>query len=84
MGICYLLLEMTVLWSDEDKTMVTAVLGAKAFDYLMSSLVSAECSLISMGSNENLQNILSDLVERRMEVILVGITLFFGRFRGLS
>ncbi|PHU00810.1 Transcription factor bHLH13 [Capsicum chinense] len=55
---------MTVLWSDEDKTMVAAVLGAKAFDYLMSSLVSAECSLISMGSNENLQNILSDLVER--------------------
>ncbi|XP_010321507.1 transcription factor MTB2 [Solanum lycopersicum] len=55
---------MTMLWSDEDKTMVAAVLGTKAFDYLMSSLVSAECSLMAMGSDENLQNMLSDLVER--------------------
>ncbi|XP_055810883.1 transcription factor MTB2 [Solanum dulcamara] len=55
---------MNMLWSDEDKTMVAAVLGTKAFDYLMSSLVFAECSLLAMGSNENLQNKLSDLVER--------------------
>ncbi|KAK4354007.1 hypothetical protein RND71_026201 [Anisodus tanguticus] len=53
-----------MLWSDEDKAMVAAVLGTKAFDYLMSSSVSAECSLMAMGSDENLQNKLSDLVER--------------------
>ncbi|PHU00807.1 Transcription factor ABA-INDUCIBLE bHLH-TYPE [Capsicum chinense] len=55
---------MTMLWSDEDKTMVEAILGIKAYDYLMSSIVSTEISLMSMGSNENLQNMLSDLVER--------------------
>ncbi|CAN4097384.1 unnamed protein product [Withania somnifera] len=55
---------MNMLWSDEDKTMVAAVLGTKAFDYLMSTSVSAECSLMAMGNDENLQNKLSDLVER--------------------
>lgn len=49
-------------WSNEDKAMAAAVLGTKAFDYLISSSVSAECSL--MGNDENLQNKLSDLVER--------------------
>ncbi|XP_059318223.1 transcription factor MTB2-like [Lycium ferocissimum] len=53
-----------MLWSDEDKAMVAAVLGTKAFDYLLSSSVSAECSLMTIGSDENLQNKLSDLVER--------------------
>ncbi|XP_060213396.1 transcription factor MTB2-like [Lycium barbarum] len=53
-----------MLWSDEDKAMVAAVLGTKAFDYLLSSSVSAECSLMTIGSDENLQNMLSDLVER--------------------
>ncbi|XP_009770264.1 transcription factor MTB2-like [Nicotiana tabacum] len=53
-----------MLWGDEDKAMVAAVLGTKAFDYLMSSSVSAECSLMAMGNDENLQNKLSDLVER--------------------
>ncbi|GFY81528.1 basic helix-loop-helix (bHLH) DNA-binding superfamily protein [Actinidia rufa] len=48
------------VWSDEDKAMVAAVLGNRAFDYLMSSSVSAECSLMS---DENLQNKLSDLVD---------------------
>ncbi|KAL0379383.1 UNVERIFIED_CONTAM: Transcription factor MTB1 [Sesamum angustifolium] len=43
--------------------MAAAVLGTKAFDYLMSSSVSAECSLMAMGNDENLQNKLSDLVE---------------------
>nr|AKN09548.1 basic helix-loop-helix transcription factor [Salvia miltiorrhiza] len=51
-------------WSNEDKAMAAAVLGTKAFDYLMSSSVSAECSLMAMGSDENLQNKLADLVER--------------------
>ncbi|KAL2468835.1 transcription factor bHLH [Forsythia ovata] len=52
-----------ILWNDEDKAMVAAVLGTKAFDYLMSSSVLAECSLMAMGNDENLQNKLSDLVE---------------------
>lgn len=52
-----------VAWDDEDKTMVAAVLGTKAFDYLFSSSVSAEGSLMAMGNDENLQNKLSDLVE---------------------
>ncbi|KAK4418502.1 Transcription factor MTB1 [Sesamum alatum] len=50
-------------WNNEDKAMAAAVLGTKAFDYLMSSSVSAECSLMAMGNDENLQNKLSDLVE---------------------
>ncbi|KAL2233782.1 transcription factor bHLH13-like [Sesamum indicum] len=50
-------------WYNEDKAMAAAVLGTKAFDYLMSSSVSAECSLMAMGNDENLQNKLSDLVE---------------------
>ncbi|KAG6427214.1 hypothetical protein SASPL_111456 [Salvia splendens] len=51
-------------WSNEEKAMAAAVLGTKAFDYLMSSSVSAECSLMAMGNDGNLQNKLSDLVER--------------------
>uniref|UniRef100_A0A5B7AG75 Transcription factor n=1 Tax=Davidia involucrata TaxID=16924 RepID=A0A5B7AG75_DAVIN len=53
-----------VLWNDEDKTMVAAVLGNRAFNYLMSSSVSAECSLMAVGGDENLQSKLSDLVDR--------------------
>lgn len=50
--------------NDEDKTVVAAVLGTKAFDYLFSSSLSAEGgSLMAMGNDENLQNKLSDLVE---------------------
>ncbi|XP_022871564.1 transcription factor bHLH13-like [Olea europaea var. sylvestris] len=52
-----------ILWNDEDKATVAVVFGTKAFDYLMSSSVLAECSLMAMGSDENLQNKLSDLVE---------------------
>nr|ATA66300.1 bHLH13 [Salvia miltiorrhiza] len=51
-------------WNDEDRAMASAVLGTKAFDYLMSNNVSAECSLMAMTNDENLQNKLSDLVER--------------------
>ncbi|XAR62955.1 hypothetical protein NMG60_11022710 [Bertholletia excelsa] len=53
-----------MVWSDEDKAMVAAVMGTRAFDYLISSSVSAECSLLAIGSDENLQNKLSDLVDR--------------------
>ncbi|XP_027160117.1 transcription factor bHLH13 isoform X1 [Coffea eugenioides] len=52
-----------LIWNDEDKTVVAAVLGTKAFDYLFSSSLSAEGSLMAMGNDENLQNKLSDLVE---------------------
>ncbi|KAL8541011.1 hypothetical protein ACS0TY_002336 [Phlomoides rotata] len=50
-------------WNDEDRAMAAAILGTKAFDYLMSSSVSAECSLMAMSNDVNLQNKLSDLVE---------------------
>ncbi|KAL7121587.1 hypothetical protein ACP275_02G190900 [Erythranthe tilingii] len=55
----------SVGWSNEDKATAAAVLGTKAFDYLISSSVSAECSLMAIGNNENLQNKLSDLVEHQ-------------------
>lgn len=51
-------------WNDEDRAMASAVMGTKAFNYLMSNPVSAECSLMAMANDENLQNKLSDLVER--------------------
>ncbi|KAL8249470.1 hypothetical protein R6Q59_006338 [Mikania micrantha] len=50
-------------WNDEDKAIVAGVLGSKAFDYLISTSVSNECSLTSLGNDENLQNKLSDLVD---------------------
>ncbi|GAV57807.1 HLH domain-containing protein/bHLH-MYC_N domain-containing protein [Cephalotus follicularis] len=51
------------MWNDEDKSMVAAVLGTKAFDYLITSSVSNENLLMTIGSDENLQNKLSDLVD---------------------
>ncbi|KAG8663715.1 transcription factor MTB1 [Manihot esculenta] len=50
-------------WSDEDRGMVAAVLGTKAFNYLISNLASNENLLMAVGSDENLQNKLSDLVD---------------------
>nr|WIE96161.1 basic helix-loop-helix transcription factor [Loropetalum chinense var. rubrum] len=52
------------VWNDEDKAMVAAVLGTRAFDYLVSNSVSTEGLLMALGNDENLQNKLSDLVER--------------------
>lgn len=52
------------VWNDEDKAMAATVLGARAFDYLISSSVSAETLLTAVSSDENLQNKLSDLVDR--------------------
>ncbi len=52
------------MWNDEEKSMVAAVLGTRAFDYLLSSSVSNENLLMAVGSDENLQNKLSDLVDR--------------------
>ncbi|KAE8697275.1 Transcription factor bHLH13 [Hibiscus syriacus] len=51
-------------WNVEDKAMVAAVLGTRAFDYLMSSSVSNENLLMTISNDENLQNKLSDLVDR--------------------
>ncbi|OMO64270.1 hypothetical protein CCACVL1_21894 [Corchorus capsularis] len=51
-------------WNDEDKAMVPAVLGTRAFDYLITSSVSNENLLMTISSDENLQNKLSDLVDR--------------------
>ncbi|CAI9769589.1 unnamed protein product [Fraxinus pennsylvanica] len=53
-----------IVLNDDDKSMAVAVLGTKAFDFLISKSVFLECSLISVGNGENLQNKLSDLVER--------------------
>ncbi|MCL7021665.1 hypothetical protein MKW94_026998 [Papaver nudicaule] len=50
-------------WSDEDKAMVIAVMGSRAFDYLTTSSVSSEGLLTAVGRDENLQNKLSELVE---------------------
>ncbi|XP_059651224.1 transcription factor MTB1-like [Cornus florida] len=50
-------------WNNEERALLALVLGTRAFDYLMSSSVSAECSLMAVGGDENLQNKLSDLVD---------------------
>ncbi|XP_023528387.1 transcription factor bHLH13-like [Cucurbita pepo subsp. pepo] len=49
---------------DEDKTVVAAVLGTRAFNYLMSCSVSNENLFMAVRNEANLQNKLSDLVER--------------------
>ncbi|KAL1329234.1 hypothetical protein HN51_046368 [Arachis hypogaea] len=55
-------------WNDdeeEEKSMVMKILGKRAFDYLASnSFITNESMLMATGSFENLQNKLSDLVER--------------------
>ncbi|XP_010544844.1 PREDICTED: transcription factor ABA-INDUCIBLE bHLH-TYPE-like [Tarenaya hassleriana] len=51
-------------WDDEEKAMVTAVLGHRAYDYLRASSVSNENLCATVGSDKGLQNKLSDLVER--------------------
>ncbi|CAI0440468.1 unnamed protein product [Linum tenue] len=51
-------------WNEEDKAVISAVLGTLAFDHLVTNAVPNENLLTTMGSDENLQNKLSDLVER--------------------
>ncbi|CAL0307950.1 unnamed protein product [Lupinus luteus] len=51
------------LWNDEEKSMVVKVLGTHAFDYLFTNSFSNENLLMTIGSGENLQSKLSDLVE---------------------
>lgn len=50
-------------FNEEEKAIVSAVLGTRAFDYLISSSIVNECSLTSLGNDDNLQNNLSDLVD---------------------
>ncbi|KAE8723270.1 Transcription factor bHLH13 [Hibiscus syriacus] len=51
-------------WNNEDKALVAFVLGTKAFDFLLTSSVSNENLLMAINGDENLQNKLSDLVDR--------------------
>ncbi|MED6180171.1 hypothetical protein PIB30_007677 [Stylosanthes scabra] len=53
-----------VVWDDDDKATVAAVLGARAFEFLVTNAVSNENLLVAVGSDESLQNKLSDLVDR--------------------
>ncbi|XP_057454834.1 transcription factor MTB1 [Lotus japonicus] len=52
------------LWNEDDIAMGTEVLGANAFAYLFAGSFSNENQLMTIGTGENLQNKLSDLVER--------------------
>ncbi|XP_010522910.1 PREDICTED: transcription factor bHLH13 [Tarenaya hassleriana] len=55
-----------VVWNEDDKDIVGSLLGKRALDYLLSNSVSNEnySMLMTMESDEILQNKLSDLVER--------------------
>ncbi|XP_020212241.1 transcription factor bHLH13 [Cajanus cajan] len=53
-----------VEWDDEEKAMVGAVLGGGALEFLMRNSVWNESVLMAVGSEEGVQNNLSDLVER--------------------
>ncbi|KAK9122043.1 hypothetical protein Syun_019660 [Stephania yunnanensis] len=50
-------------WNDDDRAMVVAVLGARAFDYLTACTISLEGLLTAAGNDDDLQNKLSELVE---------------------
>ncbi|KAL9320488.1 hypothetical protein ACSQ67_012327 [Phaseolus vulgaris] len=54
----------SVAWDEEDKAIVGAVLGGLALEFLTTNSVSNESVLMAVGSDEGLQNKLSDLVER--------------------
>nr|KYP71946.1 Transcription factor bHLH13 [Cajanus cajan] len=54
----------SVEWDDEEKAMVGAVLGGGALEFLMRNSVWNESVLMAVGSEEGVQNNLSDLVER--------------------
>ncbi|CAA7056245.1 unnamed protein product [Microthlaspi erraticum] len=53
-----------VVWNEDDKAIVASLLGKRALDYLLSNSVPNANLLMTIGSDENLQNKLSDLVER--------------------
>lgn len=49
--------------SEEDKSIISSVLGSKAFNYLLSTSFANECSFTSLANDENLQHKLSHLVD---------------------
>lgn len=51
------------VWNEDDKAIVASLLGKKALDYLLSNSVPNANLLMTVGSDDNLQNKLSDLVE---------------------
>ncbi|VVA89674.1 unnamed protein product [Arabis nemorensis] len=53
-----------VVWNEDDKAIVASLLGKRALDYLLSNSVPNANLLMTVGSDDNLQNKLSDLVER--------------------
>ncbi|CAL0311298.1 unnamed protein product [Lupinus luteus] len=55
---------MKMLWCENEKAMVAGVLGPKALNFLISNPLPNEIVLMAVGSDESLQNKLSDLVER--------------------
>ncbi|KAM7261228.1 hypothetical protein ACFE04_026703 [Oxalis oulophora] len=55
---------VTGMWNDEDRNMVSAVLGIRAFDYLITSSISNEHMLITVSNDEHLQAKLYELVDR--------------------
>ncbi|XP_019440445.1 PREDICTED: transcription factor bHLH13-like isoform X2 [Lupinus angustifolius] len=55
---------MKMLWSENEKAMVASVLGPKALNFLISNSLPNEIILMAIGSDESLQNKLSDIVER--------------------
>lgn len=50
--------------SDEDRAIALEVLGPQAFEHLLTRPISAECSIISADTDDNLQDKLSHLVDR--------------------
>ncbi|PNX71492.1 transcription factor bHLH13-like protein [Trifolium pratense] len=53
-----------MLWDEQEKSMVGAVLGGRALDFLITNCLSNESVLIGVGAtDDSLQNKLSDLVE---------------------
>ncbi|XP_010480459.1 PREDICTED: transcription factor bHLH13-like [Camelina sativa] len=53
-----------VVWNEDDKAIIASLLGKRALDYLLSNSVPNANLLMTVGSDDNLQNKLSDLVER--------------------
>ncbi|WJX80411.1 hypothetical protein P8452_63415 [Trifolium repens] len=53
-----------MLWDEQEKSMVAAVLGGRALDFLITNCLSNESVLTAVGAtDDSLQNKLSDLVE---------------------
>uniref|UniRef100_A0A7N0UFY0 Transcription factor n=1 Tax=Kalanchoe fedtschenkoi TaxID=63787 RepID=A0A7N0UFY0_KALFE len=56
---------MRMGWNEEEKALIASVLGNRAIDYLVASLGSNDGGqLMALGTDENLNNKLSNLVER--------------------